>query len=90
MLLDETDDVEVLLLRWLEATGSVRSDNELIATYTAAITSNADIRRIADAVTLVQLVTGILQDFLNAELLQEVVIFEFVFIHGQSVLASVT
>ena len=68
MFLDETDDIEILLFRWLEATGSIGCDKEFIATYTAAITSYADIRRIADAVTLVKLVTGILQDFLNAEL----------------------
>ena len=90
MLLDETDDVEVLLLRWLEATGTVGRNKELVASHTAAITSDADIRRIANAITFVQLIAGILQDFLNAELLQEVAIFEFVFIHGLSVLASVT
>lgn len=46
MFLDEADDVKILLFRWLKATGSVGGNKEFIATHTAAIASDADIRLI--------------------------------------------
>src|SRR5574344_1746803 len=56
MLLDERNDIIHLLLRWLEATFPILRDNELITTHPSALTVSTHIRRITQAISLVQMI----------------------------------
>ena len=67
MFLDEGNDIVILAFGWLEAAEAVASDDELVAAHPAPVAVNADIRRIAQAVTAVQPITRVHQQFLYAQ-----------------------
>ena len=67
MLLDERNDIIHLLLRWLEATFPILRDNELITTHPSALTVSTHIRRITQAISLVQMIPCVHQYFLYAQ-----------------------
>ena len=74
MLLDERNDVIHLLLRRLEAALSVLRDDELVATYPSALAVSTHIRRITQAIPLVQMITCVHQHFLYAQPVQKVIV----------------
>ena len=74
MFLDEADDIVVFLNGGLEATETIARDDELIATDASAVAVQSDIRRITKSVTLVQRVTGIHQNILNADSALEIIV----------------
>ena len=78
MLLDERNDVIHLLLRRLEAALSVLRDDELVATYPSALAVSTHIRRITQAIPLVQMITCVHQHFLYAQPVQKVIVCQLV------------
>ena len=77
MLLDERNDIIHLLLRWLEATFPILRDNELITTHPSALTVSTHIRRITQAISLVQMIPCVHQYFLYAQPVQKVIVCQF-------------
>ena len=75
---DEGDDVVHLLLWRLEAALAVLRDNELVSFHTAAFAVQPHIRRIAQAITSVEVIACVSQHVLNINACLEVVVCELV------------
>ena len=74
MLLDEGDDVIHFLLLCVETAFPLLCHNELVSTDASAFVVQTDIRRIAQTVPAVQVVSRINQYVLYVQSLQEVVV----------------
>ena len=74
MGLDEADDVVVLLCRRLETALAVGCNDELVTVDASAVTAQTHIRRVAQAITLVERIACIYQHVLNAQTLLEIVV----------------
>ncbi len=81
MLLDERDNVEHLLTGRLKASHAVGGDNKLVATHTLAFIVQSDIRRIAQAITSVQLIACVLQYVLDVNAMDEIIVCQIVVPH---------
>ena len=81
MLLDETYHIVVLLLWWLKTTLAIACDNELVASHSLPMTVHLYIRRIAQAISFVQLIACVHQQLLYVQTLQEIIICQFVVCH---------
>ena len=79
--LDKGYDIIELLLWWLETAVAVRCDDELVTPDACAVTVRADIGRITQAVTLVQVIACVHQYILNVQPLQEVIVCQFSVCH---------
>ena len=79
--LDKGYDIIEFLLWWLETAFAVRRDDELVTPDTCAVTVRADIGRITQAVTLVQVIACVHQYILNVQSLQEVIVCQFSVCH---------
>ena len=79
--LDKGDDVVELLLWGLEATFATSGHDKLVSTDACAIAVRADIGRITQAVTLVQVIACVHQYILNVQPLQEVIVCQFSVCH---------
>lgn len=79
--LDKGYDIIELLLWWLETAFAVRRDDELVTTDACAVAVRADIGRITQAVTLVQVIACVHQYILNVQPLQEVIVCQFSVCH---------
>ena len=88
MLLDERNKVVHLLLLHVEAALTVLRHDEFVATDTASVTAYADIRGIAQAVTLVQVIARVDKHVLDVQPLQEIVVCKFSFSHVVTFLFS--
>ena len=82
VFLDERDDVVDLLLLCLETALSLLRDNELVATDTASVTVQTDIRGIAQAVPTIQVVACIDENVLYGQPPQKVVVSKVSFSHA--------
>ena len=69
MLLDETYHVVVLLLWWLKTALAIVSDNKLVASHPLSMTVHLYIRRIAQAISFVQLIACVHQQLLYVQTL---------------------
>ena len=78
MLGDEGDDIVHLLLWRLETALAVLRDNEFVSFYTAAFAVQPHIRRIAQAITSVEVIACVSQHVLNINACLEVVVCELV------------
>ena len=67
MFLDEGNDIVILAFGRLETTEAVGRDDELVSSHTPPVAVNAHIRRIAQAVTAVQPIACVHQQFLYAQ-----------------------
>ena len=79
--LDKGYDIIELLLWWLETAFAVRRDDELVTPDACAVVVRADIGRITQAVTLVQVIACVHQYILNVQPLQEVIVCQFSVCH---------
>ena len=79
--LDKGYDIIELLLWWLETAFAVRCDDELVTPDACAVAVRADIGRITQAVTLVQVIACVHQYILNVQPLQEVIVCQFSVCH---------
>ncbi len=79
VLLDEADDIVDPLLGRLEAAPAAGVHQELVAGDLAAVAADAHIGGVFQPVPAVVLVTGVLQQVLDVDALEEVVVSEFVF-----------
>ena len=78
---DKGDDVVELLMRWLETALAVLRDDELVATDACAAAVRANIGRITQAVTFVQVIACVNQYVLNVQPLQKVIVCQFSVFH---------
>ena len=79
--LDKGDDIIKFLLWGLETAFATTCYEELVATYTCAVTKRADIGRVTQAVTPVQVIARVQQYVLDIQPLQEIIVCLFSVCH---------
>ena len=77
MLLDERNDIVVLPFRRTETAETVSCHDELVTPDAAVLTVESDIRRIAQTVTLVQMIACVHKQLLYVNALLEVFVSQF-------------